>query len=134
MFCLSVHPQGCSVCPSVPREVLSVAAALCGPELERFGRCVAASAGSWARDCHQLSLSVTRCTSHHPLVRRIRRDCSDSFGAFERCLRDQPRDAAACGSQLQEFLSCAQSVTREHSQNSSPDPGRNSRATENPWN
>ncbi|NXM12520.1 CHCH5 protein, partial [Ploceus nigricollis] len=93
------------------REALAVTARLCGPELERYGRCVAASPGSWHRDCHQLSLSVTECASNHPLVRRIRRDCSDSFGAFERCLRERPRSAAECGPHVNRFLLCAQSVT-----------------------
>ncbi|NXT08929.1 CHCH5 protein, partial [Prunella fulvescens] len=85
------------------REALAVTARLCGPELERYGRCVAASPGSWHRDCHQLSLSVTECASSHPLVRRIRRDCSDSFGAFERCLRERPRSAAECGPHVSQF-------------------------------
>nr|XP_041567696.1 coiled-coil-helix-coiled-coil-helix domain-containing protein 5 isoform X6 [Taeniopygia guttata] len=92
-------------------EALAVTARLCGPQLERYGRCVAASPGSWHQDCHQLSLSVTECASAHPLVRRIRRDCSDSFGAFERCLRERPRSATECGPQVREFLTCAQSVT-----------------------
>ncbi|NXQ51802.1 CHCH5 protein, partial [Anthoscopus minutus] len=47
-----------------------------------------------------------------PLVRRIRRDCSDSFGAFERCLRERPRDAAECSPHLNQFLLCAQDVTK----------------------
>uniref|UniRef100_A0A8C9U8V7 Coiled-coil-helix-coiled-coil-helix domain containing 5 n=1 Tax=Serinus canaria TaxID=9135 RepID=A0A8C9U8V7_SERCA len=89
-------------------RALAVTAQLCGPELERYGRCVAASPGSWHRDCHQLSLSVTECASNHPLVRRIRRDCSDSFGAFERCLRERPRSAAECGPHVSQFLLCAQ--------------------------
>ncbi|XP_077643872.1 coiled-coil-helix-coiled-coil-helix domain-containing protein 5 isoform X2 [Lonchura striata] len=91
-------------------EALAVTARLCGPQLERYGRCVAASPGSWHQDCHQLSLSVTECASGHPLVRRIRRDCSESFGAFERCLRERPRSAAECGAPAREFLRCAQSV------------------------
>ncbi|NXO46743.1 CHCH5 protein, partial [Locustella ochotensis] len=66
--------------------------------------------GHW--DCHQLSLSVTQCASNHPLVRRIRRDCSDSFGAFERCLRERPRSSAQCGPQASQFLLCAQNVTQ----------------------
>ncbi|XP_053824298.1 coiled-coil-helix-coiled-coil-helix domain-containing protein 5 isoform X2 [Vidua chalybeata] len=93
-------------------QALAVAARLCGPELERYGRCVAASPGSWHRDCHQLSLRVTECTSSHPLVRRIRRDCSDSFGAFERCLRERPRGAAECGPHVGRFLLCAQGVAQ----------------------
>ncbi|NXH64422.1 CHCH5 protein, partial [Rhabdornis inornatus] len=99
------------------REALAVTAQLCGPELERYGRCVAASPGSWHRDCHQLSLSVTECASNHPLVRRIRRDCSESFGAFERCLRERPRDTSQCQPQVTKFLQCAQNVT----QGASPD-------------
>ncbi|NWX57046.1 CHCH5 protein, partial [Promerops cafer] len=102
------------------REALAVTARLCGPELERYGRCVAASPGSWHRDCHQLSLSVTECASSHPLVRRIRRDCSESFGAFERCLRERPRDAAQCGPHVTEFLLCAQSVTHGVTQSAPP--------------
>ncbi|XP_059728226.1 coiled-coil-helix-coiled-coil-helix domain-containing protein 5 isoform X4 [Haemorhous mexicanus] len=141
-------------------EALAVTAQLCGPELERYGRCVAASPGSWHRDCHQLSLSVTECASNHafpvfprcfpdvlplprsPLVRRIRRDCSDSFGAFERCLRERPRSAAECGPHVSQFLLCAQNVTQRDtpSATSSASPGGTPSATpsatstENPWN
>ncbi|NXS77720.1 CHCH5 protein, partial [Erpornis zantholeuca] len=93
------------------REALAVTARLCGPELERYGRCVASSPGSWHRDCHRLRDSVTRCASGHPLVRRIRRDCSDSLGALERCLREHPGNSAECGPSAGEFLLCAQSVT-----------------------
>ncbi|NXH81582.1 CHCH5 protein, partial [Edolisoma coerulescens] len=93
------------------REALAVTARLCGPELERYGRCVAASPGSWHRECHRLRDSVTRCASNHPLVRRIRRDCSDSLGAFERCLREHPGNAAECGPRVSAFLLCAESVT-----------------------
>ncbi|XP_062370118.1 coiled-coil-helix-coiled-coil-helix domain-containing protein 5 [Cinclus cinclus] len=115
-------------------EALAVTAQLCGPELERYGRCVAASPGSWHRDCHQLSLSVTQCAANHPLVRRIRRDCSESFGNFERCLWDRPRDTAECQPQVTKFLQCAQNVTQ------SATPGDISGATpgvtspENSWN
>ncbi|XP_039568325.1 coiled-coil-helix-coiled-coil-helix domain-containing protein 5 [Passer montanus] len=119
-------------------EALAVTAQLCGPELERYGRCVAASPGSWHRDCHQLSLSVTECASGHPLVRRIRRDCSESFGAFERCLRERPRGTAQCGPQASQFLLCAQNVTQNVTQSATPSasPGDATRgtSTENPWN
>nr|XP_054509492.1 coiled-coil-helix-coiled-coil-helix domain-containing protein 5 [Agelaius phoeniceus] len=115
-------------------EALAVAAQLCGPELERYGRCVAASPGSWHQDCHQLSLSVTACASNHPLVRRIRRDCSNSFGAFERCLRERPQRAAECGPHVSQFLLCAQNVTRSATPGDSPSATPRGTSTENPWN
>ncbi|NXE44380.1 CHCH5 protein, partial [Ptilorrhoa leucosticta] len=93
------------------REALAVTARLCGPELERYGRCVAASPGSWQRDCGGLRDSVSRCASNHPLVRRIGRDCSEALGALERCLRERPGDAAACGATAGDFLRCAETVT-----------------------
>ncbi|NXO63690.1 CHCH5 protein, partial [Phainopepla nitens] len=102
------------------REALAVTARLCAPELESYGRCVAASPGSWHRDCHQLSLSVTSCASNHPLVRRIRQDCSDSFGAFERCLRERPRAAAECSPHVSQFLLCAHNVTQRDSPRDTP--------------
>ncbi|KAM4880211.1 coiled-coil-helix-coiled-coil-helix domain-containing protein 5 isoform 1-T1 [Sylvia borin] len=93
-------------------EALAVTARLCGPELERYGRCVAESPGRWHQDCHQLSLNVTNCAQNHPLVRRIRRHCSEPFGAFERCLREQPGDVTQCGPHVTQFLLCAQNVTQ----------------------
>ncbi|NXM39602.1 CHCH5 protein, partial [Gymnorhina tibicen] len=93
------------------REALAATARLCGPELERYGRCVAASPGSWHRDCRGLRDSVTRCASAHPLVRRIGRDCSESLRALERCLRERPGNAAECEPRAGAFLRCAQSVT-----------------------
>ncbi|XP_037982387.1 coiled-coil-helix-coiled-coil-helix domain-containing protein 5 [Motacilla alba alba] len=121
-----------SPCPC-RREALAVTAQLCGPELERYGRCVAASPGSWHRDCHQLSLSVTECASSHPLVRRIRRDCSDSFGAFERCLRERPRSAAECGPHVSQFLLCAQNVTQSATPSATPGDSPRGTSPENPW-
>ncbi|NWV24281.1 CHCH5 protein, partial [Origma solitaria] len=93
------------------REALAVTARHCGAELERYGRCVAASPGSWPRDCHRLRDSIARCASEHPLVRQIRRDCSESLGAFERCLQERPGAAAECGPHASAFLLCAESVT-----------------------
>ncbi|XP_057244600.1 coiled-coil-helix-coiled-coil-helix domain-containing protein 5-like, partial [Malurus melanocephalus] len=52
-----------------------------------------------------------RCASNHPLVRQIRRDCSDSFGAFERCLREHPGAVGECGPHVSAFLLCAENVT-----------------------
>uniref|UniRef100_A0A8U8BP52 Uncharacterized protein n=1 Tax=Geospiza parvula TaxID=87175 RepID=A0A8U8BP52_GEOPR len=82
----------------------------------------AASPGSWHRDCHQLP-PFPRNFPNHPLVRRIRRDCSDSFGAFERCLRERPRSAAECGPHVSRFLLCAQNVTQSAAPGGSPSPG-----------
>ncbi|NWW75719.1 CHCH5 protein, partial [Climacteris rufus] len=90
---------------------LAATARRCGPELERYGRCVAASPESWPRDCHGLRLGIARCASAHPLIRQIRRDCADSLGAFERCLREHPGEAAECGGSVSAFLLCAQNVT-----------------------
>ncbi|NWV78771.1 CHCH5 protein, partial [Dasyornis broadbenti] len=93
------------------REALAVTARHCGAELERYGRCVAASPGSWHRDCHRLREGIARCASEHPLVRQIRRDCSDSLGAFERCLQEHPGAVGECGPHVSAFLLCAESVT-----------------------
>ncbi|KAM4880212.1 coiled-coil-helix-coiled-coil-helix domain-containing protein 5 isoform 2-T2 [Sylvia borin] len=111
-------------------EALAVTARLCGPELERYGRCVAESPGRWHQDCHQLSLNVTNCAQNHPLVRRIRRHCSEPFGAFERCLREQPGDVTQCGPHVTQFLLCAQNVTQGTPMGATPE-GTN---TETPWN
>ncbi|XP_066064914.1 coiled-coil-helix-coiled-coil-helix domain-containing protein 5-like isoform X3 [Chamaea fasciata] len=111
-------------------EALAVTARLCGPQLERYGRCVAESPGTWHQDCHQLSLSVTSCAQNHPLLRRIRRDCSDSFGAFERCLRERPRAAAECGPHVAQFLLCAQNVTQTSPMGATPGDA----PPETPWN
>ncbi|XP_017695684.1 coiled-coil-helix-coiled-coil-helix domain-containing protein 5 [Chiroxiphia lanceolata] len=89
---------------------LELTARHCGAELERYGRCVAASPESWQRDCHRLRLGIAQCASAHPIVRQIRRDCAEPFAAFERCLRDHPGSAGSCHPHANAFLLCADQV------------------------
>ncbi|NXF12577.1 CHCH5 protein, partial [Smithornis capensis] len=89
---------------------LELTARHCGEELERYGRCVAASPESWQRDCHSLRLGIARCAQAHPIVRQIRRDCAEPFAALERCLREHPAAVAECGSHVSAFLLCADQV------------------------
>ncbi|NXM66413.1 CHCH5 protein, partial [Serilophus lunatus] len=89
---------------------LELTARHCGAELERYGRCVAASPDSWQRDCHSLRLGIARCASAHPIVQQIRRDCAEPFAAFERCLGAHPGSVTECGEHVREFLLCADQV------------------------
>ncbi|XP_067416503.1 coiled-coil-helix-coiled-coil-helix domain-containing protein 5 isoform X3 [Emydura macquarii macquarii] len=92
------------------QAALEVAARHCRSETEQYGRCVAASPSTWQRDCHQLKLSMARCTSAHPIVQKIRRDCAEPFTAFEQCLKQNEASVMNCTEHVEQFLLCAEQV------------------------
>ncbi|KAK9407447.1 coiled-coil-helix-coiled-coil-helix domain-containing protein 5 [Crotalus adamanteus] len=61
------------------QAALEVTLRYCHKETEQYGRCVAANPSSWQQDCHQLKLDMAKCTSSHPIVQKIRRDCEIEY-------------------------------------------------------
>nr|KAF6446261.1 coiled-coil-helix-coiled-coil-helix domain containing 5 [Rousettus aegyptiacus] len=92
------------------QAALEITARHCGRELDQYGQCVAAKPESWQRDCHHLKMSIARCTSSHPIIRRIRQACAEPFEAFEECLRQNEAATSNCTEQVRRFLQCAEQV------------------------
>ncbi|XP_024900829.1 coiled-coil-helix-coiled-coil-helix domain-containing protein 5 isoform X2 [Pteropus alecto] len=92
------------------QAALEVTARHCSRELDQYGQCVAAKPESWQRDCHHLKMSIARCTSSHPIIRRIRQACAEPFEAFEECLRQNEAATNNCVEQVRRFLQCAEQV------------------------
>ncbi|XP_039206291.1 coiled-coil-helix-coiled-coil-helix domain-containing protein 5 [Crotalus tigris] len=92
------------------QAALEVTLRYCHKETEQYGRCVAANPSSWQQDCHQLKLDMAKCTSSHPIVQKIRRDCAEPFTAFEECLKINQSSSIKCSEHLQKFLLCADQV------------------------
>ncbi|XP_071583130.1 coiled-coil-helix-coiled-coil-helix domain-containing protein 5 [Heliangelus exortis] len=89
---------------------LAVTSRHCRHQMELYGRCVATNPESWQRHCHHLRLDVTRCAAEHPIVQRIRQECSEPFAAFEQCLKQNPTSVLSCSPQVKAFLLCADQV------------------------
>uniref|UniRef100_A0A8C6VIE5 Coiled-coil-helix-coiled-coil-helix domain containing 5 n=1 Tax=Naja naja TaxID=35670 RepID=A0A8C6VIE5_NAJNA len=92
------------------QAALEITLRYCHKETEQYGRCVAANPSSWQLDCHQLKLDMAKCTSSHPIVQKIRRDCAEPFTAFEECLKTNQSASIKCSEHLQKFLLCADQV------------------------
>uniref|UniRef100_U3FZN7 Coiled-coil-helix-coiled-coil-helix domain-containing protein 5 n=1 Tax=Micrurus fulvius TaxID=8637 RepID=U3FZN7_MICFL len=92
------------------QAALEITLRYCHKETEQYGRCVAANPSSWQLDCHQLKLDMAKCTSSHPIVQKIRRDCAEPFTAFEECLKTNQSSSIKCSEHLQKFLLCADQV------------------------
>ncbi|XP_076989816.1 coiled-coil-helix-coiled-coil-helix domain-containing protein 5 isoform X2 [Tamandua tetradactyla] len=104
------------------QAALEVTARHCGRELEQYGQCVAAKPASWQRDCHQLKMDMARCTSAHPVIRRIRRACAEPFLAFEECLRRHEAAVGQCAEHVRRFLQCAEQVEVQEQEQAQPLP------------
>ncbi|XP_023377687.1 coiled-coil-helix-coiled-coil-helix domain-containing protein 5 isoform X3 [Pteropus vampyrus] len=88
------------------QAALEVTARHCSRELDQYGQCVAAKPESWQRDCHHLKMSIARCTSSHPIIRRIRQACAEPFEAFEECLRQNEAATNNCVEQRRRCAFC----------------------------
>uniref|UniRef100_A0A8D1P3W1 Coiled-coil-helix-coiled-coil-helix domain containing 5 n=1 Tax=Sus scrofa TaxID=9823 RepID=A0A8D1P3W1_PIG len=115
---LHLLPAACSYPQSVlshRQAALEVTARYCSRELEQYGQCVAAKPESWQRDCHHLKMSISQCTSSHPIIRQIRQACAEPFEAFEECLRQNEAAVSNCAEHVRRFLQCAEQVQPTHS-------------------
>ncbi|XP_033096944.1 coiled-coil-helix-coiled-coil-helix domain-containing protein 5-like isoform X1 [Anneissia japonica] len=88
--------------------IVNIITKYCGEELDNYGRCVTENPSSWQNDCDDLKNKATHCSSQHPAVKRINRECANSFKEYDTCLNTHPQDVQQCVSQLEEFLKCAE--------------------------
>ncbi|MBN3284746.1 CHCH5 protein, partial [Polyodon spathula] len=92
------------------QAAMEITAKYCRKEMEDYGMCVASNPSSWQQDCHQLKVKVAHCTSSHPVIQKIRSDCSEPFSAFEQCLKLNQTSVGNCSEHISKFLACAETV------------------------
>ncbi|XP_007907701.1 coiled-coil-helix-coiled-coil-helix domain-containing protein 5 [Callorhinchus milii] len=92
------------------QAALEVTAKHCAEEMEAYGQCVTSKPSTWQQDCHQLKMKVAECTSSHPVIQKIRSECSAPFASFERCMRENPASMVSCTKHVNQFLACAEKV------------------------
>ncbi|XP_061905353.1 coiled-coil-helix-coiled-coil-helix domain-containing protein 5-like isoform X1 [Entelurus aequoreus] len=92
------------------QAALDITAKYCHKEMEAYGSCVASNPSTWQDTCHDLKVKVAQCTSSHPVIQKIRQDCSKEFTAFEKCLGENQTEAASCSAHVARFLGCAETV------------------------
>ncbi|KAK6468803.1 coiled-coil-helix-coiled-coil-helix domain-containing protein 5-like [Huso huso] len=92
------------------QAAMEITAKYCRKEMEDYGMCVASNPSSWQQDCYQLKVKVAHCTSSHPVIQKIRSDCSEPFSAFEQCLKLNQTSVGNCSEHISKFLACAETV------------------------
>lgn len=92
------------------QAAMEITAKYCRKEMEDYGMCVASNPSSWQQDCYQLKVKVAHCTSSHPVIQKIRSDCSEPFSAFEQCLKLNQTTVGNCSEHISKFLACAETV------------------------
>ncbi|XP_053708390.1 coiled-coil-helix-coiled-coil-helix domain-containing protein 5 [Synchiropus splendidus] len=92
------------------QAAMDITAKYCGKEIEAYGACVAANPSSWQQQCHHLKMKVSQCTSSHPVIQKIRQECTKEFQEFEQCLRENQNTPTSCTSHVSRFLGCAETV------------------------
>ncbi|XP_021481576.2 coiled-coil-helix-coiled-coil-helix domain-containing protein 5, partial [Oncorhynchus mykiss] len=103
--------RNCSACPSSSRQVaMDITTKCCHKEMESYGQCVASHPSTWQQHCQDLKMKVAQCTSSHPVIQKIRTDCSKEFTEFEHCLRENQNSPTSCSVHVARFLGCAETV------------------------
>uniref|UniRef100_A0A4W5MFH7 IMS import disulfide relay-system CHCH-CHCH-like Cx9C domain-containing protein n=1 Tax=Hucho hucho TaxID=62062 RepID=A0A4W5MFH7_9TELE len=82
----------------------------CHKEMESYGQCVASHPSTWQQHCQDLKMKVAQCTSSHPVIQKIRTDCSKEFTEFEHCLLENQNSPTSCSVHVARFLGCAETV------------------------
>ncbi|CAJ1075260.1 coiled-coil-helix-coiled-coil-helix domain-containing protein 5 [Xyrichtys novacula] len=92
------------------QAAMDITARYCHKEMEAYGSCVASNPSTWQEKCHDLKMKVAQCTSSHPVIQKIRQDCSKQFVEFEQCLRENQHQPTSCSPHVARFLGCAETV------------------------
>lgn len=92
------------------QAAFDITAKYCQKEMEAYGSCVASNPSCWQQTCHDLKMKVAHCTSSHPVIQKIRRDCSSEFVDFEKCLRQNQDRPDSCSRHVARFVACAETV------------------------
>ncbi|CAG5897903.1 unnamed protein product [Menidia menidia] len=92
------------------QAAMEISARYCHKELESYGSCVSSNPSTWQQKCHDLKMKVSQCTSSHPVIQKIRQDCSNEFVKFEQCLRENQDSPTSCSAHVASFLGCAETV------------------------
>ncbi|XP_077590354.1 coiled-coil-helix-coiled-coil-helix domain-containing protein 5 [Stigmatopora nigra] len=92
------------------QAAMDITAKYCHKEMEAYGSCVASNPSVWQEKCHELKMKVAQCTSSHPVIQKIRQDCSKQFVEFEKCLKENQGSPASCSAHVARFLGCAETV------------------------
>ncbi|XP_013880442.1 coiled-coil-helix-coiled-coil-helix domain-containing protein 5 [Austrofundulus limnaeus] len=92
------------------QAAMDISAKYCQKELEAYGSCVASNPSKWQQKCHELKAKVANCTSSHPVIQKIRKDCSHEFVKFEQCLAENQDAPTSCSAHISRFLGCAETV------------------------
>uniref|UniRef100_A0AAZ3SUH1 IMS import disulfide relay-system CHCH-CHCH-like Cx9C domain-containing protein n=1 Tax=Oncorhynchus tshawytscha TaxID=74940 RepID=A0AAZ3SUH1_ONCTS len=89
---------------------MDITAKCCHKEMESYGQCVTSHPSTWQQHCQDLKMKVAQCTSSHPVIQKIRTDCSKEFTEFEHCLRENQNSPTFCSVHVARFLGCAETV------------------------
>ncbi|XP_034395486.1 coiled-coil-helix-coiled-coil-helix domain-containing protein 5 [Cyclopterus lumpus] len=92
------------------QAAMDITAKYCHAEMEAYGSCVASNPSTWQSKCHELKIKVAQCTSSHPVIQKIKQNCSTEFVEFERCLRENQDKPTSCSLHVARFLGCAETV------------------------
>ncbi|XP_064841909.1 coiled-coil-helix-coiled-coil-helix domain-containing protein 5-like isoform X1 [Oncorhynchus masou masou] len=92
------------------QAAMDITTKYCHKEMESYGQCVAAHPSTWQQHCQDLKMKVAQCTSSHPVIQKIRTDCSKEFTEFERCLLENQNLPTSCSAHVARFLGCAETV------------------------
>ncbi|KAF6727712.1 Coiled-coil-helix-coiled-coil-helix domain-containing protein 5 [Oryzias melastigma] len=92
------------------QAAMDISAKYCQKELESYGSCVSSNPSTWQQKCHELKMKVAHCTSSHPVIQKIKQDCSKEFVEFDKCLRENQSSATSCTSHVARFVGCAETV------------------------
>eukprot|EP00112_Aurelia_sp_Birch-Aquarium-sp1_P010367 Seg2217.3 transcript_id=Seg2217.3/GoldUCD/mRNA.D3Y31 product="Coiled-coil-helix-coiled-coil-helix domain-containing protein 5" protein_id=Seg2217.3/GoldUCD/D3Y31 len=92
--------------------IIDIVERKCCAEMSEYTACVNEHPENWLEKCSNEKKALNDCSSQHPVIKQINKNCGTEFQRYDDCLRTNSSQPQHCSAELELFSLCAESVAQ----------------------